>query len=89
MSYENQLNEWVNKEKAGVPKWLQSKLKAQGLKSIPPRYGQMNKTNPKLMKKASEAQSSRVHIEGIRKTKPKDEPIKKAEPKKEFKIKAI
>ena len=29
------------------------------------------------MKKASEAQSSRVHIEGIRKTKPKDEPIKK------------
>lgn len=29
------------------------------------------------MKKASEVHSSRGHIEGIRKTKPKEEPIKK------------
>jgi hypothetical protein len=37
----------------------------------------MNKTNPKVMKKATDAYSSRGQIEGIRKSKPKDQPIKK------------
>lgn len=56
MSYEIPLN----KEKAGVPKWLQQKLKSQGLKSIPPRiYGNMHRTNPRVMKKALEEHNSK------------------------------
>ena len=37
----------------------------------------MNKTNPKVMKKASDGYSSRAQLEGIRKSKPNDQPIKK------------
>jgi len=37
----------------------------------------MHKTNPNVMKKALETYNSKNNIEGIRKTKPKDPPIKK------------
>lgn len=40
----------LNKEKAGIPKWLQQKLKAEGKAALPSRlYEDMHRTNPKAM----------------------------------------
>lgn len=45
----------LNKEKAGIPKWLQHKLKAEGKGSLQPRVYQMSKTNPHDMRRAKAA----------------------------------
>ena len=60
----------MNKEKAGIPKWLQQKLKAEGKSTLQPRVYQMSKTNPADLRKASQV-SQKTEKRPILKEKPK------------------
>jgi len=62
----------LNKEKAGIPKWLQNKLKAEGKSQLLPRVYQMSKTNPADLRKVNQ-KSQNTNKRPILKEKPKPE----------------
>ena len=63
----------LNKEKAGVPKWLQQKLKAEG-QSLQPRVFSMNKTNPAAMKNPIDMSKSNL-VDGAKKVNQKKKDV--------------